>query len=85
MKQALLDAGIGNDIFGGYESGILQPYFTVAAKGAGPEKKEAFLEIVDRTLRELAENGIPEKSLLAGINYYDFKYREADYGSFRRG
>ena len=32
LKQALLDAGIGKDVMGGYESGILQPYFTVIAK-----------------------------------------------------
>lgn len=85
LKQALLDAGIGNDIFGGYESGILQPFFTIAAKGAGEAQKEAFLTVVDRTLREMAENGINRKSLLAGINYYEFKYREADYGSFPKG
>src|SRR5699024_9530525 len=34
VKQALLDAGIGEDILGGYENGILQPYFSVVAKGA---------------------------------------------------
>lgn len=27
LKQALIDAGLGEDIMGGYESGILQPYF----------------------------------------------------------
>ncbi|MCI8513811.1 MAG: insulinase family protein [Lachnospiraceae bacterium] len=85
LKQALLDAGIGTDIFGGYESGILQPYFTVAAKGAGPEKKEAFLNVVEETLRKMAETGVNKKSLEAGINYYEFKYREADYGSFPKG
>lgn len=85
LKQALLDAGIGNDIFGGYESGILQPYFSVAAKGAGAEEKEAFLRVIRETLREIAEKGINEKSLEAGINYYEFKYREADYGAFPKG
>ncbi len=32
LKQALIDAGIGQDILGGYDSGILQPYFTIIAK-----------------------------------------------------
>ena len=27
----LIDAGIGKDILGGYESGILQPYFSIIA------------------------------------------------------
>jgi hypothetical protein len=85
LKQALIDAGIGKDILGGYESGILQPYFSVVAKDANKEQKEQFVKVVKDTLRDLAEHGINRKSLLAGINYYEFKYREADYGSAPKG
>lgn len=85
LKQALLDAGIGKDILGGYESGILQPYFTVIAKNASREQKGEFLAVVKGTLRRLADQGINRKSLLAGMNYYEFKYREADYGSSPKG
>ena len=41
LKQALIDAGIGQDILGGYENGILQPYFSVIAKNANSEPEEA--------------------------------------------
>lgn len=85
LKQALLDAGIGDDIFGGYESGILQPYFSVVAKNAHKEQKAEFLAVVKGTLRKLADQGIDRKSLLAGLNYYEFRYREADYGSAPKG
>lgn len=85
LKQALLDAGIGDDIFGGYESGILQPYFSVVAKNAAKEQKAEFLAVVKGTLRKLADQGIDAKSLLAGLNYYEFRYREADYGSAPKG
>ena len=85
LKQALLDAGIGKDVFGGYNSGILQPFFSVVAKNADSSQKEAFLSLVDETLRRIADEGIDRKSLLAGLNYYEFKYREADYGSFPKG
>lgn len=85
LKQALLDAGIGDDIFGGYESGILQPYFSVVAKNANKEQKAEFLAVVKGTLRKLADQGIDRKSLLAGLNYYEFRYREADYGSSPKG
>lgn len=85
LKQALLDAGIGNDILGGYDSGILQPYFSVAAKDASKEQKGEFLAVVKGTLRKLADQGINKKSLLAGMNYYEFRYREADYGTFPKG
>lgn len=85
LKQALLDAGIGEDIFGGYESGILQPYFSVIAKNANKDQKAEFLAVVKGTLRKLADQGIDRKSLLAGLNYYEFRYREADYGSAPKG
>lgn len=70
---------------GGYENGILQPYFSVIAKDANKEQKGEFLAIVKGTLRKLADQGINRKSLLAGMNYFEFKYREADYGSAPKG
>ncbi len=85
LKQALIDAGIGKDVMGGYENGILQPYFSVIAKDANKEQKGEFLAIVKGTLRKLADQGINRKSLLAGMNYFEFKYREADYGSAPKG
>lgn len=85
LKKALLDAGIGDDIMGGYENGILQPYFSVIAKNAEKEQKGEFLAVVKGTLRKLALSGIDRRSLLAGINYYEFQYREADFGAAPKG
>ncbi len=85
LKQALLDAGIGGDILGGYDSGILQPYFSVVAKDARAEQKGEFLAVVKGTLRKLSDQGINKKSLLAGMNFYEFRYREADYGNYPKG
>ena len=42
LKQALLDAGMGKDILGSYDDGIYQPFFSIVAKNAKPENKEAF-------------------------------------------
>ncbi len=85
LKQALLDAKIGGDIMGGYDSGILQPYFSVIAKDARADQKGEFLAVVKGTLRKLANEGLNRKSLLAAMNYYEFKYREADYGNYPKG
>lgn len=85
LKQALIDAGLGDDILGGYDNGILQPCFSVVAKNANREQKAEFLIAVKGTLRRLADQGIDKKSLLAGLNYYEFRYREADYGSAPKG
>ena len=56
LKQALVEAGIGDDIFGGFEDGIRQPYFSVCAKGADAKDKKRFLSIIDTTLRKLVHS-----------------------------
>lgn len=85
LKKELVEAGIGQDVLGSYENGILQPYFSVIAKDADKEQKDEFVSVVKNTLRRLADDGINRKSLLAGINYYEFRYREADYGNAPKG
>ncbi len=42
LKKALVDAGIGKDIMGSYDNGIYQPIFSIIAKNANLEQKEAF-------------------------------------------
>lgn len=85
VKQALIDAGIGKDILGSYQDDILQPIFTIVAKNSEENKKEEFIQIIYDVLKELAEKGIDKKSLRAAINFYEFRYREADYGAFPKG
>ncbi|MCI8402656.1 MAG: insulinase family protein [Lachnospiraceae bacterium] len=85
VKQALLDAGIGRDILGGYYNSLQQPYFSVVAKNAESAQKDEFLRVVDGELRRIAREGVNRKSLEAALNYYEFRYREADYGSFPKG
>lgn len=85
LKQALLDHKIGKDIMSSYENGILQPFFSVISKNANKEQKDAFLDIIRRVLTEQVENGLDHKALRAGINYFEFRYREADFGSYPKG
>lgn len=85
LKQALLDAKIGKDIMASFDNSTLQPMFSIVAKNSNLEKKEEFLGIIQKVLREQVEQGINKKSLLAGINSYEFQYREGDYGSYPKG
>lgn len=85
LKQALLDAGIGKDIYSFYDNGIRQPYFSIVAKNSESSKKEEFLGLIKKVLGELVEKGFDKDTLRAGLNYYEFKYREADFGSYPPG
>ena len=85
LKQALLDAGIGQDIMSSVDNGILQPVFSIIAKNANEEDKEAFCSLIHSCLEDLAEQGLDKQTLLAGINSLEFRYREADFGRFPIG
>lgn len=85
LKKALLDAGVGKDITGSYDNGIYQPVFSVIAKNANPDQKETFVKVIEETLENLVKNGIDKKALQAGINYHEFRYREADFGGYPKG
>ncbi len=84
IKQALLDEGIGDDVYSSVEGGIYQPFFSIIAKGATYEDYDKFVAIIERKLKEAFE-GLPKKSLKAAINTFEFKYREADFGSYPKG
>ena len=58
LKQALLDAGIGKDVEGGYDDGIYQPFFSVVVKNSELSRKEQFLQVIRETLEKLAREGL---------------------------
>lgn len=85
LKQALIDLGIGKDVYSMYDNGICQPYFSIVAKGARLEQRELFEQTVRKVLGSLADQGINKKALKAGLNAFEFKYKEADFGSYPKG
>lgn len=85
LKQAILDAKIGKDVISSYDNGILQPIFSIIAKNANPDQKDAFVTLIHQTLENLVNGGLDKKALEAGLNYYEFRYREADFGNYPKG
>lgn len=85
VKQALIDAGIGDDVYGSYDAGILQPVFSFVAKNANASQADEFESIIENTLKEVVKTGINKEALLAGINSSEFKFREVDFGQFPKG
>ena len=82
LKKALLDAGIGKDIFGSFDGGILQPVFSIIAKNSDPDKKEEFKRVVYDTLNDIVKNGIDKIGLIGaivmiGVNVGTYYYHKA--------
>lgn len=85
VKQALIDKNIGQDVYSLFENGIYQPYFSIVAKNANEKDKAEFIKTIEEVLKEQVKNGIDKRALKAGLNYYEFKYKEADFGSYPKG
>lgn len=85
LKDALLEAEIGKDIFGSYDSGILQPTFSIVAKNSDQSKSDRFIEITYKVLEKIYNEGIDKKKLEAALNYFEFKIKESDYGRYPKG
>ncbi len=85
LKQAFLDAGIATDISSSFETSLYQPVYSVIAKNAKAEDEEKFLKIMQDVLKDISVNGLDESMIDAGINYLEFRYREADFGTYPKG
>ena len=60
-QKALLEAGIGKDISGSYDSSTYQPIFSIVAKNANEEQKAEFVKVIEDTLKGIVENGMDKK------------------------
>lgn len=85
LKTALIDAGIGMDVFSSYDDGIKQPTFSIVSKNANEDDKGKFISIIDKTLEGIVKDGINKRSFLASINYFEFKHKESNFGRYPKG
>ena len=85
VKQALIKAGIGDEITCSYEAELKQPMYTIAAKNTDVSREKEFLDIINSTVKDIVEKGINRRTLTAAINSMEFRYREADFGRFPKG
>ena len=85
IRKAIVDAGISSDVFSSYENSMLQPMYSIVAKGCKTEDKDRFVKVIEDTLSSLIGNGLEEKMLAASLNHFEFKYREANYGRYPKG
>lgn len=85
LKKALLDAGLGKEVFGSYNKSILQPTMTFGVGGANPDQADLFKDTVYATLDRLAAEGLDRKLVESSVNIFEFHLREANYGNRPKG
>lgn len=85
IKECLFKANIGMDVYGSFDGNYAQPIFSIQAVNANENQKETFVQVIEEALCDIVQKGIDSKSLLAAMNYFEFRFREADFGSIPKG
>lgn len=85
LKQALIDANLGDDVLAYFDTDMKQPMFSITVKNTSADKLDQFVDVVQKTLEKIVKEGLDEKSLRATLSVSEFKYREADFGQFPKG
>lgn len=85
LKKALIQKGIGDDVFGAFQTHMKQPIFSVMAKNVNETKKEAFYTVIEEELRRLVKEGIDQKLLNGAIQVKEFELREGDFKGYSKG
>jgi len=85
LKQVLLDKGFGEDIYGTFETSLLQPYLSIIIKNMNEANRDEIVQVIQTELSNLVNGGLNHKTLEGALNYYEFKSREGDFGRWPKG
>lgn len=85
LKKRLINEGIGDDIFGAFQTHMKQPIFSIVAKNVTEDKKERFYEVIEEELKRIAEEGISKPLLDAAVQVKEFELREGDFKGYSKG
>ncbi len=85
LKEALLEAGLGQDVFSIHDSSILQPVLSFIVKNTNASEKDKIAKVITDTLNKLVNEGIDKKLIEAVINSLEFQLREADTRTYPKG
>lgn len=77
LRKAIIDSKLGQDLaHSGYHDGLLQSSFHVGIKGSEPDRKDAFLNLVLNTLRDVVQNGLGADRIDAAFQQLAYSHLE---------
>lgn len=82
IKQALIDAKIGQDVDVMFDDGLLQPLLSIMVINSNPEKEEELINLVNNEIKKTIENGINKDLLKSLLNFAEFKARERAFSPY---
>lgn len=85
LKEALIKEGIGEDVFSSFDGSIREGSFSIIAKSCKKEQEKQFIDVIDNVLSQVAAHGFDKKKVDAALNKFEFRAKEADFGSYPKG
>ncbi len=85
VKQAILSAGLAQDVSMRMTDGVLQPYLTLTVRNTSLDKKDQVWAAIQKTLEDQAANGLDHDRINAILNALEFSTKERSFGGLRYG
>lgn len=85
LREAFMENGIGEDFGANFDGHVRQPYYMMQCSYCSEEDLDAFVGIIEDTLRQAADNGIDKDMLRAAMQSIEFNYREDDFTGSPKG
>lgn len=85
LKNALIDAKLGKDVFGYMDTDIKYCTMGVIVKNSDENKKDEFKEVFFNALNQIINDGLDPKLVEGAVNSKEFKLREANFRGYPKG
>ena len=85
LKQNLIDAKLGADVYAYFDDGLLQPILSVMIMNSNEDNEEKFINLLNEKLNSYLQNGLDHEALLSLIQYAEFKVREGKFSYMPKG
>ena len=85
VKQAIIDAKLGEDVYAAFDDGLLQPMLGVVVVNSNQERQQEFIDLLNNSLNDVLSKGLDHDAIRSLINYQEFKAREDKFGRMPKG
>jgi Zn-dependent M16 (insulinase) family peptidase len=85
LRKALVDSGLGEDVYGGVSGAYRQMGFSVGMKNFAAEDEDAITALIFATMEQVAAEGFDTDMIEAALNSIEFSLRENNTGGAPRG
>ena len=85
LKEAIINAKLGEDVAAAFDDGLLQPMLGIIVVNSNQERQQEFINLIEDSLRDILAKGLDHDAIKSLINFQEFKAREDKFGRMPKG